>query len=194
MRLKLASLALITLWLSACAQQPTNQPEYQSFARVIPSKGGMEHYTPTIRKPYNHGIKAIAFMMTKNPDALEAQFIKTGIIKPELGPFVKMNESVYSAIIFEGCQTDNQGKCQLDVDLYFITPDGKKSMLGKNIELWQRAPLKQRYTLGTSSVKITIEATFSPGRYSVQAAVHDRIAKQTFYVENLFGVVPNTPD
>lgn len=194
MKLKIALFAPLTLLLSACAQQPTNQPEYQSFARVIPTKSDIKHYTPTIRKPYNHGIKGIALMMTKDPDTLEAQFIKTGRIKPEFGPFVKTNESVYSAIIFEGCQLDSHGKCQLDVDLYFITPDGKKSVLGQSVELWQRAPLKQRYTLGTSSVKITMEPTFSLGRYSVQAAIHDRIAKQTFYVENSFGMIPNSTD
>jgi len=84
-----------------------------------------------------------------------------------------------AVVLFQGCQPDAAGACNVDMDIVAYDPAGKVYGESKGIELWRRkpAPPPGYSQLGVSYMGIVIEPQDAAGVYRVTVTATDRNAR-----------------
>ena len=101
----------------------------------------------------------------------------------------KRGELLGAFVLFAGCTTDTQGKCNAEVDYAFYRPDGKLVGERKNQPLWKEAaPPVPNIQLSRAILGIRLEAADPLGEYIVKAKVSDLNAQVSFELETKFSL------
>ena len=111
--------------------------------------------------------------------------------KPQLwsSPEAKRGEPIAAFIMFAGCQPDNRGVCNAEVDFRVYKPDGTLYAERKGLELWKKvAPPAPNTQLSSANMVIRIQPNDPSGEYKVKASVRDLNRDVSFEVEEKFKV------
>jgi len=100
-------------------------------------------------------------------------------------------ESLIAPVIFSGCYTNEDGKCDVVMDYSVLKPDGTTYAELKDVEVWtdKPAPLDGTLELSVGHIKIVIEPDDLLGTYSVSAKVTDRVLKSSLELNQKFTVM-----
>lgn len=88
---------------------------------------------------------------------------------------VHRGASISAVLIFQGCQPDLQGKCDVVADFSVLAPSGTL-IPGGSASLWSEAPVPGGLHLGNGSMGVTFDEADPAGHYRIQATVYDRIS------------------
>jgi hypothetical protein len=114
--------------------------------------------------------------------------------KPEMPHIPKVDETkrgelLGAVVLFAGCTTDAQGKCNAEVDYAIYKPDGKLLAEHKNQPLWKEAaPPAPNIQLSRAILGIRLEDKDPLGEYTVKATVSDLNARVSFELETKFSL------
>jgi hypothetical protein len=123
------------------------------------------------------------------------------VFNPTKGPDGKFKEAppvkiaprgkeIAAVIFFKDCKPDAAGNCNVDVDLHGVDPRGTVFENRKGAPLWRgvKAPPPGFVRLGSTYVKLQLEAADPAGIYKLTAVAHDRNAGIDVRAETSFEV------
>lgn len=96
---------------------------------------------------------------------------------------------IAARVYFQDCQPDQEGNCDVEVDLHGETSRGVRFGEGKGQVLWNKqAPKPGVSQAGTSFLRVVIEPSDPPGTYRILAVAHDRNSGNDAKAEATFEV------
>ena len=97
----------------------------------------------------------------------------------ESATLAQRGQFLSAVVIFQGCQPDTAGHCNVDMDIVAYDPAGRVYGESRGVELWRRKPAPQPgYSqLGVSYMGIVIEPQDAAGMYRVTVTANDRNAR-----------------
>ena len=110
-------------------------------------------------------------------------------------------ESLIAPVIFSGCGTNEDGKCNVVMDYSVVKPDGTSYAELQDVEVWVNKPAPPEGILELSAgyIKIVIEPDDLFGTYSVSARVTDTVLNssleltQKFLVKEISDIQTESP-
>lgn len=99
----------------------------------------------------------------------------------------RAGDQLSTVIVFDGCQENALGNCDLIAQFAMQTPDGKRVEAGSG-HLWSSKPLIGRLMLGAASATLPVGGSWPAGRYAVLATVTDRVASRSLGIQVAFEV------
>jgi len=103
---------------------------------------------------------------------------------------ITRGESLIAPVIFSGCSTNEDGKCNVVMDYSVTKPDGTSYAELKDVEVWidKPAPPEGILELSVGHIKIVIEPDDLLGTYSVAAKITDKVLKSSLGLTQKFTV------
>jgi len=103
---------------------------------------------------------------------------------------INKGKPLITPVIFNGCQANEDGNCNVSADFRVLRPDGTTYADAPQVEIWQNKPPPREgiLELGVGYIKVVIEPEDPDGTYTVEARVADNIQKSSFVLTRTFSV------
>lgn len=125
---------------------------------------------------------AVMLLITNDPDGFFDQWNKPSSpnYKPHMSTVEKATrgDTVMAITLFSGCETDEKGNCDCEIDFKVLKPDGSLYAEHNNAELWieKLGPPKGSLQVSRSNLGLEIEADDPIGEYVFEVTVRDNNA------------------
>lgn len=166
MKIVMSALFLILL-LSVAVFAQQDQSKQETDRKVVKGFGGF-------------------LLVVKDPQAFIEEWQKPET--PNITPVKNIDRGVLigAFVLFGGCKTDEQRRCNTEVDYTLYKPDGSVYAERKNQPLWKdEAPPAANTQLSKAILGIRFEKEDPSGVYKVKAKVSDLNAQITFELETV---------
>ena len=118
-------------------------------------------------------------LITNRPDEFFEQWNKPP--SPDYQPSMSTTDTahrgdtVVAITLFSGCEVDDDGNCDSEIDFRVLNPDGSVYSEHRNAELWKDKPGPPRGTLQVSvdNLAFKVETDDPLGNYKIEVAVRD---------------------
>jgi len=127
---------------------------------------------------------AAMLLITNDPESFFEQWNKPASpdYKPNISTVEKANrgDTVMAITLFAGCEADDRGNCDSEIDFKVLKPDGSMYSEHNNAELWieKTSPPKGTLQVSKSNLGFKVEAEDPLGKYLVEIVIRDNNSKK----------------
>lgn len=100
---------------------------------------------------------------------------------------VRRGSSIAAVLVFQGCQANTAGRCDVVADFSLLSPSGTL-LRGGEVPMWTDEPLPGALHLGNASMGIAFGERDVAGRYRVIATVRDKVSGRTLSISSALDV------
>ncbi len=151
--------------------------------------------TLLLAQPVQAGSLTADLLVTNEPGTVFLRREQGESFAPSNVKTARRGEPVAAFILFSDCQPDDEGDCDVRVDMVVESPMGEVYGESRDAEVWTGSapPSPGTIEIGVGYLMIRIEPDDPPGQYRIKAHIRDRIAGVALDREWAFDVAPLSP-